>query len=157
MNLIKLMANRRRTPKRLTQPVNPVDTEQTVQLVPSLNVKVTITLKYLSKFWISFHLLLINCEVELDLSWTKDCVLTEHHYNITGVSYKINSSKFNVSAVTLSINDNIKVLENLKRKFKRTICWNKYRYEMTTQRKNNNLDCMIDPPFTNINSRLFFH
>ena len=72
MNLIKLMANRRRTPKRLTQPVNPVDTEQTAQLVPSLNVKVTITLKYLSKFWISFHLLLINCEVELDLSWTKD-------------------------------------------------------------------------------------
>ena len=156
MNLIKLMENRRRTPKRLTQPVNPVDTEQTAQLVPSLNAKVTIRLKSLSKFWISFHLLLINYEVELDLSWTKDCVLTEHHYNITGVSYKITSSKFHVSAVTLSINDNIKVLENLKRKFKKTIFWNKYRYEITAQRKNNNLDCIIDPPFTNINSCLFF-
>ena len=117
---------------------------------------VTIRLKSLSKFWISFHLLLINYEVELDLSWTKDCVLTEHHYNITGVSYKITSSKFHVSAVTLSINDNIKVLENLKRKLKKTIFWNKYRYEITAQRKNNNLHCIIDPPFTNINSCLFF-
>ena len=54
----------------------------------------------------------------------------------------------------MSINDNIKFLENIKQGFKRTISWNKYRSEITTQPKNNNLDYLIDPTFRNIN-RLF--
>ena len=48
--------------------------------------------------------------------------------------------------------DNIKFLENIKKGFKRTISWNKYRSEITTQLKNNNLNYMIDPTFRN---RLF--
>ena len=56
--------------------------------------------------------------------------------------------------MTLSINDNIKFLENIKQGFKRTISWNKYRSEITTQSKNNNIDYLIDPTFRNIN-RLF--
>ena len=50
-----------------------------------------------------------------------------------------------------------KDLENKKyinQEFKRTIIWNKYRSEITTETKNNNLDHMIDPTFRNIN-RLF--
>ena len=47
--------------------------------VPTLNFEVTIPLKYLSNVWIFLDLPLINCEIELDLSWTKDCVLIEHH------------------------------------------------------------------------------
>ena len=54
----------------------------------------------------------------------------------------------------LSKNDTIKFLENIKQGFKRTISWNKYRSEITTQTENNNLDYLIDPPFRNIN-RLF--
>ena len=54
--------------------------------VPSLNIEVSIPFKYLSNFWRSFNLSLINCEVELDLSPTKDGVLTEHHNNIIGVN-----------------------------------------------------------------------
>ena len=54
----------------------------------------------------------------------------------------------------MSINDNIKFSENIKQGFKRTISWNKYRSEITTQTKNNNLDYVIDPAFRNIN-RLF--
>ena len=54
----------------------------------------------------------------------------------------------------LSINDKIKFLQNIKQGFKRTISWNKYRSEKTTQTKNNNLDYLIDPTFKNIN-RLF--
>ena len=50
----------------------------------------------------------------------------------------------------MSIND--KFLENIKQGFKRTISWKKYRSEITTQPKNNNLDYMIDPTFRNINS-----
>ena len=56
----------------------------------------------------------------------------------------------------LSIDDNIKFLENIKQGFKRKIYWNKYRSEITTQanKKNNNLDCLIYSTFRNIN-RLF--
>ena len=81
--------------------------------VPTSNVEVTIPLKYLGKFWIFFDLPLINCEIELDLSRTKDCVLIEHnrgkltYNNITGLNFMITSTKRYVPVVTLSINDNI--------------------------------------------------
>ena len=52
------------------------------------------------------------------------------------------------------IGDNTKFLENIKQGFKRTISWNKYRYKITAQPKNNNLDYLINPTFRNIN-RLF--
>ena len=51
----------------------------------------------------------------------------------------------------MTVNDNKKFLENIKPGFKRTISWNKYRSEITTQPKNNNLDYLIDPIFININ------
>ena len=56
--------------------------------------------------------------------------------------------------VTLSINVYIKFSGNIKQGFKRTISCNKYRSEIATQPKNNNLNCLIDPTFRNIN-RLF--
>ena len=54
----------------------------------------------------------------------------------------------------MSINDNIKVLENIRQGFKRIISWNKFRSEITTQIKNNNLNYLIDVKSRNIN-RLF--
>ena len=57
----------------------------------------------------------------------------------------ITSTKLHVPVVTLSINNNINFLENIKQRIKRTIFWNKYRSEITTQTKNNNLDYLIDP------------
>ena len=54
----------------------------------------------------------------------------------------------------MSIDDNIKFLENIKQGFKRRISWNKYRYEITAQSKNNSLDYLINPTSRNIN-RLF--
>ena len=59
-----------------------------------------------------------------------------------------------VGVVTLSKEDDIKLLEQLKTAFKRTIKWNKYRSRMTIQPQNNNLNCLIDPIFTSVN-RLF--
>ena len=72
----------------------------------------------------------------------------------TGVAFQMNNAKLYVPVVTLSINDNITFLENIKQGFKRTISWKKHRSEITTQAKNNNLDYLIDPTFRNIN-RLF--
>ena len=97
---------------------------------------------------------MINCELELELKWTRNCVLIEHHNNITGANFMITSNKLYVPVVTLSITDNIKFLENIKHEFKRTISWNKYRSEIATQPKSNNLDYLVDPTFRNIN-RLF--
>ena len=97
---------------------------------------------------------LIYGEIELVLSWTKDCVLIQNHDSITGTNFMITRTKLYVPVVTLSINDNIKFLENIKQVFKRKISWNKYRSEITTQPKKNNLDYLIDPTFRNIN-RLF--
>ena len=66
----------------------------------------------------------------------------------------IASTKLYVPAVTFSVNDNIKFLENIKQGFKTTISWSKYRSEITPQTKNNNLDYLIDPTFRNINRLL---
>ena len=59
-----------------------------------------------------------------------------------------------VPVVSLSKENGIKLLEQLKSEFKRTIKWNKYRSQMTIQPQNNNLNYLIDPTFTNVN-RLF--
>ena len=72
----------------------------------------------------------------------------------TSATFEINNAKLYVPVVTLSVNDNIKFLENIKQGFKRTISWNKYISEITTQIKDNSLDYLIDPTFRNIN-RLF--
>ena len=77
--------------------------------------------------------------------------MIEDHYNLTGAKLQINNAKIYVPVVTLSINEHIKFLGNIKQRLKRTISWNKYRSKITTQSKNNNLDCLIDPTFRNIN------
>ena len=111
---------------------------------------------------------LINCEIELDLKWAKNCVISKTSRTLrvvnpnaevvtqtAGATHQINNAKLYVPVVTLSINEIIKFLTNIKQGFKRTISWNKYRPEITTQPKNNYLiDYLIDPTFRNIN-RLF--
>ena len=72
-------------------------------------------------------------------------------YKWTGATFQINKAKLYVPVVTLYINDNNKFLENIKEGFVRTISYDKYRSEITTQAKNNNLDYLIDLTFKNIN------
>ena len=72
----------------------------------------------------------------------------------SGATYKIKETKLYVPVVTLSKENDIKLLEQLKSVFKGTIKWNKYRFHMTVQPQNNNLNYLIDPTFTNVN-RLF--
>ena len=79
-----------------------------------MDAEVTIPLKNLSNFWRFLDLPLINYELELDLSWTKICVLIEHNNSIAGANFMITSTKIYVPVVTLFINDNINFLENTK-------------------------------------------
>ena len=75
---------------------------------------------------------LINLEIELGLSWTKDCVLIEQNNNKTGINFVIISTKLYIPVATL-INDNVTFLENIKQEFKRRVSWNKYRSEITAK------------------------
>ena len=98
--------------------------------------EVVIPLKHLSNFWRSLNIPLINCEVELILTWFKNCVLIdkstrEANYGANPVVYeidnpenatfKITDTKLYVPVVTLSKENDIKLLEQLKTGFKRTI------------------------------------
>ena len=127
------------------------------------DVKVVVPLKRLSNFWRHLNIPLINCGVELILNWLKNGVLIdkstrEADYNADPNVYEIDSPenaifeitdiKLFVPVVTLSKEDDIKLLEQLKSGFKRTIIWNKYRSKITIQPQNNNL---IDPTFMNVN------
>ena len=78
-------------------------------------------------------MLLINCEVNLILKWSRDCVIT----NSTGVGkFAITETKLYVPVVTLSTQDNAKLLQQLKSGFKRTINWNKYESDIKTFAQN---------------------
>ena len=69
----------------------------------------------------------------------------------TGATLAINDCKLHIPVVTLSKDDEIKLLTNLKSGFTREIEWNKYRSQMTTEAINNNLNILVDPTFTNVN------
>ena len=110
---------------------------------------------------------LISCKVSLDLKWNKNCVITSLERRQvdagppkvrdnapTSATLNINDCKLYVPVVTLSKNNEIKLLTNSKSGFKREIKWNKYRSQMSTEAANNNLNILIDPTFTNFN-RLF--
>ena len=127
-------------------------------------VELAIPLKYLGNFWRALNIPLISCEVSLELKWDKNCIVTSLEQKDigggnrdnapTGATLAINDSKLYLPAVTLSKDDEIKLLTNLKSGFNREIIWNKYRSQMTTEAVNNNLNILIDPTFTNVN-RLF--
>ena len=127
-------------------------------------VELAIPLKYLGNFWRALNIPLISCEVSLELKWDKKCVITSLEQRdigggnrdnaSTGAAVNISDCKLYVPAVTLSKDDETKLLTNLKSGFKREIIWNKYRSQMTTEAINNNLNILIDPTFTNVN-RMF--
>ena len=115
--------------------------------------KIVIPLKYLSNFWRTSDIPLTNCEVEIILTWTKNCVLadmTVANNPPTGLEFQITDTKLYVPVVTLSKENDIKLLEKLKSGFKKTIKWNNYRSQMTIQNNNNNLNYLTDPTFTNV-------
>ena len=73
---------------------------------------------------------LINCEVNLELIWSIECVIT----NSTGEGkFAITETKLYVPVVTLSTQDNAKLLQQLKSGFKRTIKWNKFESNICTK------------------------
>ena len=130
------------------------------------DVTITIPLKYLGNFWRSLDIPLINCEITLILSWYKECVLVGRTFrgppaaaanrinSLTDAKFEITDCKLYVPVVTLSAENDNKLLEQLESGFRRSIKWNKYMSQMSNQNKNNNLNYLVDPTFSHVN-RLF--
>ena len=92
-----------------------------------------VPLKYLSNFWRTLEMPLINCEVNLILTWSSTCVITDS--NGAG-TFAITDAKLYVPVVTLSTQENNTLLQQLKSGFKRVINWNKYLSKPESFRRN---------------------
>ena len=79
-------------------------------------------------------MLLINCEITLDLNWSENCVIVTTNVAAQTATFSISDAKHYVSVVTLSPQDNVKLLELLKSGFKRTINWNKCQTKVLAER-----------------------
>ena len=111
-----------------------------------------VPIKYLSNFWRTLEMSLINCEIYLLLTWSSTCVIT----NSTGLgSFAIADRKLYVPVVSLSTQDNAKLLEQLQSGFKSVTNWNKYLSKLELLVQNPNLNHLVEPSFQGVN-RLFF-
>ena len=88
------------------------------------SIELAIPLKYLGNFWRALNIPLITCEVSLELKWNKNCIITSQQIGAnldggntaapTGATLSITDCKLYVPAVTLSKDDETKLLTNLK-------------------------------------------
>ena len=113
-----------------------------------------VPLKYLSNFWRTLEMPLINCEVELILTWSAGSVIIYANVGNQNPTLTITETNLYVHVVTLSTQDNAKLLPQLKQGFKRTISWNKYLAKPELLAQNANLNHLIELSFQGVN-RLF--
>ena len=115
------------------------------------DAEMMVPLKYLSNFWRTLEMPLINCEVNLILTWSSICVIT----NSSGAgTFAIIDTKLYVPVITLSTQDNSNLLQQLKSCFKTVINWNKYLSKPELLAQNPNLNHLVEPTFQGVN-RLF--
>ena len=105
-------------------------------------------LEYLRNFWRTLEMPLINSEVNLILTWSSTCVITNS--TVAG-TFEVTDTKVYVSVVTLSTKENAELLQQLKSSFKRVINWNKYLSKPESLRRNPNLNYLIEPSFQEVN------
>ena len=106
-----------------------------------------VPLKYLSNFWRTLEIPLINCEVNFILTWSANCVIVSTDVANQNVTFTISEAKRYVPVVTLLTQDDAKLLTQLKSGFKRTIYWNKYLSKPVLLAQNPNLNHLAEPSF----------
>ena len=121
--------------------------------VGRLNVKIVVPLKYLSNFFRSLEMPLINCKIKLNLTWKTECVLSTAADDAVFI---INDTKLYVPVITLSKEDNKNFIEQQNKGFQRSIYWNEYKTKEKDEDGNANATKYInlDPSFQGVN-RLF--
>ena len=118
--------------------------------VATLNVKIVVPLKYLSSFFRSLEMPLINCKIKLNLTWKKECVLSS---NDGKAVFIINDRKLYVPVATLSKEDNKDFIEQKNKGFQRSIYWNEYKTKEISENADANVFKYInlDPYFQGVN------
>ena len=87
------------------------------------DAKIVVPLEYLSNFWRSLEMPLINCKVYLELNWIEDCILSSAG---NSAKFEITDAKLHVPIVTLSTKDSVNLTKQLHEGFKRSVYWNNY-------------------------------
>ena len=115
-------------------------------------MKIAVPLKYLSNFWRSLEIPVINCKIHLELNWSKDCIRS----TIGDTTFKITNTKLYVPIVTLTSKDSVKLVKLLEEGFKRTVYWNEYPTKIETRDLDNYslTRFPLDPSFQGVR-RLF--
>ena len=94
-------------------------------------------------------MLSMNCEINLILTWSEDYLIS----SATGeTKFEITNRKLYDLVVTLSTQDNAKLLQQLKSGFKTTINWNKHQRKKSREGVNQYLDFLIDPSVQGVNT-----
>ena len=127
------------------------------------NAKIVVPLRYLSNFFRSLEMSLINYKIDLELNWNNNCVMYGadtcaggNNTNDIEATFKITITKLYVPIVTLSTKDNVNLTKQLNEGFKRSV----YRNECKSKIETKNLDVInvarfpIDAFFQGVN-RLF--
>ena len=86
--------------------------------------EIMVPLKFLSNFPKTLEMLLINCEINLILTWSEKCIIVCTTVANQGPTFSITDTKLYVLVVILSNRDNTKLLRQLEPRFKRRINWN---------------------------------
>ena len=108
------------------------------------DVKISIPLKYLSTFWRTFEIPLINCKINLILTYSENFAA----FSATGVTkFAITDTTLYAHVIKSSPQDNIKLSKQLESGFKTIINWNKYHSKVTEQAQNRNLYYLIYQSF----------
>ena len=106
-----------------------------------------VPLKNLCNFWRTLEMPLINCKISLQLKWSRNSIIVAGTTNNQNPIFQINDTNLYVSVVTLSTQENIKLLKQFESGFKRTINWNKYLTKIRNQAQSRCLDYLIDRSF----------
>ena len=116
-----------------------------------IDVEIMVPLRHLSIFWRTVEMPLINCEVELILNWSANCVIISTNVANQVSKFTITETNLYAPVVNLSTQDNANLLQQLRSGFKRTISWNKYLAKPELLTQNGNLNHLIEPSFQGVN------
>ena len=116
-----------------------------------------VPLKYLSNFWRTLGIPLINYEVNLILTWSADRIKICINVGNQVPSFAITETNLYVPVVTLSTQNHAKLLPQLKSGFNRTMSWNKYLSKPESLAQNPNLNHLVEPSFERVIEFLFWH
>ena len=125
------------------------------------NIKIVMPLKYLSNFFRSIEMPLINCKIHLELNWNNDCVMYGadnyaggDNTNNRETTFQITRTKLYVPVATLSTKDNVNLTKQLNEGFKRSVYCNEYKSKIETKTAddNNVTRFPLDTSFQGVNN-----